>query len=215
MSLRLPDGATISIATTYGAAKTVSAVTNANPAVATSAAHGLVNATLVEVTSGWNKINNSIRRIANSVAGAFDFEGLDATDTAKYPAGGGIGSVRAITAFQQIQQIIGLSTTGGEQQYANTKLLENDFETQLPTYFSAQSLTLDIADDPSLPGYIALKAASDAGTQRAIKLQLKDGSFLLYNGIVSLNETPSLNAGEVMKVVATIALQGRPVRYAS
>jgi hypothetical protein len=76
-------------------------------------------------------------------------------------------------------------------------------------------MDLEIADDPLLPGYIALKAASDSGATRAIRLQLRNGSFLLYNGIISLNETPNLTKGSVMSVRATISLQGRPVRYAS
>lgn len=213
--LRLPDGATLLLATAYEAAKAMTALSNANPAVAAINANGYANGDFLEVTSGWNKINGSIRRAAGAAANAVNIDGLDATDVNQYPAGGGTGTVRKITTFTQIQQIIGVSTNGGEQQFATAKLLENNFETQLPTFFSAQSLEITIADDPALTGYIALKAASDSGATRALKLQLKDGSFLLYNGIVSLNETPSLNSGEVMTVTATFALQGRPVRYAS
>ena len=43
MSVKLPTGTTFAIATAYGASKTMSAVTNANPGVATlEAAHGVV-----------------------------------------------------------------------------------------------------------------------------------------------------------------------------
>lgn len=213
--LRLPDGATLLLATAYEAAKAMTAVTNANPAVASINANGYANVDFIEVTSGWNKINGSLRRVAGAAANAVNLDGLDTTDLNQYPAGGGVGTVRKITTWQQIQQVIGLTTNGGEQQFATAKLLENNFETQLPTFFSAQSLEIIIADDPALAGYIALKAASDAGVTRGLRLLLKDGSFLLYNGIVSLNETPTLNSGEVMTVTATFALQGRPVRYAS
>lgn len=215
MSLRLPDGATIFLATAYGAAKTVSAITNANPAVATSTSHGLANGAIIEVTSGWNLLNNTIQRVAGSVASAFNFDGVDSSLTSQYPSGSGAGSVREITTFQQIQQVVGLTTSGGDQQYATVNLLENNFETNLPTYTSAQTLELEIADDPTLPGYIALRAASKARTQRAIKFQLADGSFLLYNGIISLNETPNTTKGQVMTVKATISLQGLPVRYSA
>lgn len=214
MAAKLPDGAIVSIATTYGTAKTVSAITNANPGVATSTAHGLVNGDIVSFTSGWSNLNNRVVRVAGSVANAFNLDGLDTSSTSLYPTGSGTGSVQAITAFQQIAQIMGFSTSGGDQQFATFSFLEQNFETQIPTIFSAQSLSIDIADDPSLAGYIALKAASDARAIRALKIAMPDGSFILYQGYVSLNETPTVSKGQVMQVKATFSLQSRPVRYA-
>jgi hypothetical protein len=93
--------------------------------------------------------------------------------------------------------------------------LEQNFETQIPTVTSAMSISIGIADDPSLSGYIALKAAADQRAIRALRLQLPDGSFILYNGYVSFNETPTVTKGQVMQVKATLSLLARPVRYAS
>ncbi|HBL65901.1 MAG TPA: phage tail protein, partial [Achromobacter sp.] len=70
MSVSLPNGVIIALATAYGASKNITALTNANPAVATSAAHGITNGALVEVKSGWQKINERIVRIADAAAGA-------------------------------------------------------------------------------------------------------------------------------------------------
>ena len=64
MAVSLPDGATVAIATTYGAVKTVSAITNANPGVITSAAHGLLNGDFYELKSGWQKITDRIFKAA-------------------------------------------------------------------------------------------------------------------------------------------------------
>lgn len=215
MAARLPDGAIVSLATTYGTAKTVSGISNANPGVATSTAHGLANGALVSVTSGWSNLNNRVVRVAGSATNTFNLDGIDTTSVTQYPAGSGGGSVQEITGFTQIAQIMGFSTSGGEQQFATFSFLEQNFDTQIPTTLSAQSITLDIADDPTLPGYQALKAASDARAIRALRLSMPDGSFILYQGYVSFNETPSVTKGSVMQVRATFSLQGRPVRYAS
>ena len=215
MAAKLPDGAIVSIATAYGTAKAVSGITNANPGVATSTAHGLANGALMAVTSGWQNLNNKIVRVSASATNTFGLEGVDTTSTTLYPAGSGTGSVQEITAFTQITQIMGFTTSGGDQQFSNFSFLEQNYETQIPTIFSAQSISIDIADDPSLAGYIALKAASDARATRAVKLALPDGSFLLYQGYVSLNETPTGTKGQVMQVKATISLQSRPTRYAA
>ena len=213
MAARLPDGAIVSLATTYGTAKTVTAITNANPGVASSAAHGLANGALVAVTSGWSNLNNRIVRVAATAASTFNLDGIDTTSTLLFPAGSGTGSVQEITAFTQISQIMGFQTSGGDQQFTNVSFMEQNFETQIPTLTSAMSISIDIADDPTLPGYIALKSAADARAIRALKLQLPDGSFLLYQGYVSFNETPTLSKGQVMMVKANLSLQGKPVRY--
>ena len=60
MAARLPDGSTVSLAATYGAAKTITSISNANPAVATAAAHGFANGDLVVINSGWQRLNDRI-----------------------------------------------------------------------------------------------------------------------------------------------------------
>lgn len=215
MAARLPDGAIVSLATTYGSAKTVSGITNANPGVATSTAHGLSNGALLSVVSGWSNLNNRVVRVAGSATNTFNLDGIDTSSTSLFPSGSGAGTVQEITAFTQISQIMGFTTNGGDQQFTNFSFLEQNFETQIPTTFSAQSIQIDIADDPSLAGYIALKAAADARAVRALKIAMPDGSFILYQGYVSFNETPTVTKGQVMQVKATFSLQSRPVRYAS
>ena len=215
MAARLPDGAIVSLATTMGTAKTVSALTNAATGVATSTAHGFTDGDLVIMSSGWSNLDNRIVRVDNSATNVFDIEGVDTSSVTLFPAGSGTGSATEITAFTQITQIMGFATSGGDPQFATYSFLEQNFETQIPTISSAQTITIDIADDPALAGYIALKAASDARATRGLKITMPDGSFILYYGYVSLNETPSVSKGAVMQVKATFSLLGRPVRYAA
>lgn len=215
MAARLPDGAIVSLATTMGTAKTVSALTNATPGVATSTAHGLTDGDMVIMSSGWSNLNNRVVRVDNSATNAFDIEGVDTSSVTLFPAGSGTGSATEITAFTQITQIMGFSTSGGDQQFTTFSFLEQNFETQIPTITSAQTITIDIADDPSLAGYIALKAAADARATRGLKIAMPDGSTIFYYGYVSFNETPSVSKGAVMQVKATFSLLGRPVRYAA
>ncbi|WP_298406570.1 phage tail protein [Janthinobacterium sp.] len=213
MSISLPNGATLKLATVYGSAIAVSAASNANPVVLTAAAHGLANGDLVEVSSGWSRINNRIFRVSLSASGTFALEGLDTSNTTTYTPGGGAGSVRKITTLTQITQILETTSSGGEMGFTEVSLLENDFSTQLPTQASAQSIAISIADDPTLPGFIAVKAAAETRSPRALVVTLPNNSIILYNGIVSLDETPSLTKNSVMAVKSTFSLQGRPVRY--
>lgn len=213
MSISLPNGATLKLATVYGSVISITAASNANPAVLTAAAHGLANGDLVEVTSGWSRINNRIYRVSLSAAGTFALEGLDSSNTTTYTPGGGVGSVRKIATLTQITQILETTSSGGEMGFTEVSLLENDFSTQLPTQASAQSIAISIADDPTLAGFIAVKAAAETRSPRALVVTLPNNSVILYNGIVSLDETPSLTKNSIMAVKSTFSLQGRPVRY--
>lgn len=216
MAVALPNGAILALATTYVALDTVSAITNANPAVVTtSASHGVATGGFIEMTSGWSRINNRIFRAASASGSSLALEGLNSTDTNLFPAGTGTGTFREISAWTQISQIMGLTTSGGDRKFVTYSFLEQDFESQLPDVSNAMSLQIDIADDPTLAGYIALKAANDSGALTGLRLTLKGGSIVLYNGYVSLNETPVLNKGAVNTVKATFSLQGLPVRYSS
>jgi hypothetical protein len=216
LAVSLPNGVILSLATTYAAADTVTAVTNANPAVATTgSAHGITGGNFLEVTSGWSRLNNRIVRAASASGSSVTYEGIDTASTANYPAGTGVGSVREITGWTQISQILDLSTSGGEMQFVSYSFLEQDFESQLPTQASAMSLTFTVADDPTLAGYLAIKAAAETRALVGLKASLPNGSIILFNGYASFNETPTMSKGQIMGCQATFSLQGKPVRYAS
>ena len=67
MAISLPNGALVAIASGYGPVKTMSAITNANPGVATlEASHGIVAGDFFEVTSGWSRLTDKIIKAAQS-----------------------------------------------------------------------------------------------------------------------------------------------------
>jgi hypothetical protein len=216
MSVKLPNGATVAIASGYGASKTMSAVTNANPGVATlEASHGVVEGDFIEVTSGWSRLTDKIVRAGTVTTNDVQLEGIDTTLTSIYPAAGGAGTVREITGWTQLSQILESSSSGGEQQFATYQFLEGDSEKRIPTTKSAFGLSFRIADDPTLAGYILASAANDDRLQRAVKITLADGGVILYNAYISLNKTPSMTKNEIMACEVTLSLLAEPVRYAS
>lgn len=215
MAVSLPNGSIVAIASGYGSPVTVSAISNANPGVATAAAHGFVDGDYVEVTSGWSRLTDKVVRVDNATTGAFDLEGIDTTSTSIYPPGGGAGSARKISGFTQLAQIVGSTSSGGEQQFLTYQFLESDAEKRIPTFKSAAGITFNIADDPSLPGYQLAKQANDDSLPRAVRITLSNGAVLLYNAYISLSTIPSLTVNELMTVEVTLSLLAEPVRYAS
>lgn len=215
ISVSLPNGSTVGIASGYGVAKPISAISNDNPGVVSAAAHGFTDGKYVEVTSGWSKLTERVARVDNSTTGAFELEEISTLSTSLYPPGGGAGSAREITSFTQLAQITSSSSEGGEQQFLTYQFLESDSEKRIPTTKSAAGITFTVADDPTLPGYIIAKQANDDRLPRAILVTLSNGGKLLYNAYVSLSVIPSLTVNELMTVEVTLSLLSDPVRYAA
>lgn len=214
MAVSLPNGIVLALATAYAASLTVTIASNASEAVLT-VANTLTAGDYFEFTSGWSNANNRIFRAKTPSGTTVIAEGLDTTSTTLYPAGSGIGTIRKINTWTQITQIMGCTSSGGDAQYTTYSFLEQNYDSQIPTTTSAQSLALEIADDPALAGYVALKAAALTRATTALRATLPAGGAILYNGIIAFDETPSLSKGNLMTVKAGFALQGRPVRYAT
>lgn len=194
----------------------MSALSNADPAIATlELGHSVVDGDIIEVNSGWSKLNNKIVRAAVNSDADIEFEGINTSDTIAYPAAGGFGTVREVLSWTQLQQVLTSTSAGGEQQFLQYQFLEDDAQKQIPTFKNASSLTLSIADDPTLAGYILASQANDDRLKRAIRITLPGGSVLLYNCFVSLNKTPSLTVNELMACQVTLSQLAEVVRYAS
>jgi hypothetical protein len=215
MSVSLPNGSIISMAASYGTAVPLTAISNANPALVTSVAHGLADGDILEIRSGWSQLDQRILRVDDSVADAFDLESFNSSDTAKYPAGGGVGTAREVTAWTQITQILESTSQGGEQQFASYGFLEDSKERQLPTVKSAESIVLLIGDDQTLPWYDLMVAADEDRLPRAIRVRLPSGAIIFYNAYVTINKTPSLTRNEIMRLQATLSFVADTTRYAS
>jgi Phage tail tube protein, TTP len=212
MSVQIPNGAIFAIASGYGTAVTITALTNAANAVAT-ATNTFAVGDFIEVTSGWSRLTNKVVRLSAASGTNFTMEGVDTTNTTIYPAGAGTGTARKVTGYTQVAQVLTTATSGGEQQFLIYQFLESDAQKQLPTFKTPQTLTLSIADDATQPGFILMGVANDDRLQRAIKVTLPSGSILSYNGYVSLNRTPSLTVNELMACQGTISLLAEAVRY--
>lgn len=215
MAVRLPNGTTFAIAASYGAAKPFTDITNAKPPKVTSAAHGLTDGAIVEILSGWARLDGRVARVDSPTADEFALEGLDTSNTSVYPTGTGIGSVRVVQTWQQISQVLQSAASGGEQQFYNYSFLEDTGdEKQIPTIRSARSFALTLADDPSLAHYALLEAADEDREPRVIEMTLPGGSKLYFRAYVSFSKVPTTTKNEAMTITVTLSLTGDVTRYA-
>lgn len=213
---QVPTGTTFYIASAFGASKNTTIVTNASEAVVTSAAHGYSNGDILEVTSGWGRLNLRAFRIKSVTTDTFVLEGCDTTNTTFYPAGTGVGSVRKASTFQQITQVLGVSTSGGDPKNVAYKYIESDVEFSINDGFTATSMSLDLdADSNTTAGYTALKSLTEVQTNTILKTLKRSGAMSYQPCTVALNEAETYQDGQVNKVKCAFNGNNRLTRYAS
>lgn len=215
MAYTIANGSTIHIGSAVGSALTTTILTNAAPCVVTSTAHGLANGDYVVVTSGWSRLTDKVWRVANITANTFELEGSDTSSTSVYPAGSGTGSVKKVTTWTQLTQVLNVTSQGGEQQYATYQPLEGDREVRIPTVKSGGGLDIEVGDDPTLTGFQAFQTANDNRTAYAVRITSANSAKSLFYSYISADKVPQMNVNEVQKARISLSHLNEPVRYAT
>lgn len=213
MAYYLPEGSSQQFSSTFASAKTVSAVTNANPAVCTSTAHGYTTGDEVLFTSGWEDATDSVYKITVVDANTFRLDGLDTSNTSYFPAGSGVGTAQKISAWTAIPQVLTISGSGGDARFTDVNPLAKRNGIKIPTGFNAVSVTLSLGHDAANANYLAMIAISRTLTKVAFKQVLSGNSTTYGYGYMSVSEFPKLNNNQVNTVDAALTFLGRSISY--
>jgi hypothetical protein len=158
------DGGLLTEATTA-----ITGITQANPAVVTSASHGLSNGDRVFIASvaGMTEVNNKEFTVAGATTNTFQLSGIDSSAFTAYTSGGTVGKIVEVTTTYSVTDIF-------EINYAQSAdvlyLAHKDHEPAKLTRTTATSFTLadiDFVDGPWLDENITsttLYASADTGS---------------------------------------------------
>ena len=215
MAITLSTGTVIAIAKTYATADPVSNMSNATECVCTVlAGHGIVDGDYVEVTAGWGRLDQRIARIKSSAATTVTLEGIDTSNTTLY-SGTSTGSLRVITEWENLSQLKSMSTSGGDQQYADITAIDDVVTKQAPTVRSAVSMSIEVFDDPSLAWYNTVQAASESSVPRGIKLTTPNGAKTVGNTYWSQSAVPNIAKNDAVTTKIELSYASQQTRYAS
>jgi hypothetical protein len=213
------NGAVFSLASTFGATKTMSAITNASSAVATlEASHGVSVSDVVQiVTSGWSRAVGRTYRASAVATNDVTLSGFDTQNTTLYPAAAGAGTVREITAYTEVTQILAdtLSTSGGtprrqEFQYLADRSAQVELVGEDPADYSFQ-----IDFDPAASGHILLRTLSDSRVVTPFRIVYAGGQVEYGAGQVFLGVAGILAPNQSVRRQVSITLAGETVMYTS
>lgn len=194
MTIKSVIGATVSVASAYGPALTINALSNAADAVATLAATTGIGASgdVVKIASSWDRLND---RVAKTTLSGSDLTlvGMDTSSTTLFPATGGVpGTVTEVTTWTGIGQVKEWNATGGEQQYADITTIADYIQKQRPTQRSPVSFDLSVFWDPSLAWWATVEGIATAQTQAPMRILLADATVIYFQGYVSLQKIPTI-----------------------
>lgn len=150
--------AVLEVENTVGTATSITALTQANPGVATSAAHGLSNGDWVKlaVTDGMVELDEQLVRVANITTDTFELEGIDTTNYTTFSS----GTWQEVTAWYTLSSSTSLDLgNASPTELDGTKLISKRAVTLygLP---GSNSGTIAIHHEPHTSAVQKLKAAS-------------------------------------------------------
>lgn len=216
MSYNFPEGSRFLFSNTFAAAKTLAAMSNANPSVATSVAHGYVDNDELLLTSGWEDATDTVFKADQLTADTFSLLGLDTANTSFYSAGGGANSsAQKITNWLEIPQVLSIATSGGDPRFTTISPLARRNQINVPTGFNATSITLTLGHDAANANYQTMLGISRALQKVAFKMILSGGATTYGFGYLAVSEVPALNVNQANTVQASFTLLGRAISYAT
>lgn len=206
-------GVAVAMQSVIGAALTISAITKANPGVATSTAHGLANGDFVLLSGvqGMVQVNNRPFRVTGVTANTFNLEGEDTTLYDTFVS----GSAYKITFGTTFSTLLDCNVSGGEFAEIDTTTIHDNQATVVPGLPSALVITSNSIWDVSDPGLIAAKKASDLAAVRAFLFTFQNGQKYLINGYIGCTLSPGGSAQEKVTTPIKITANGGSTTYAS
>ena len=208
-------GAKFFYSTTFGPKKTVSSISNADPAVATATAHGFSNGQELLLLNGWEDAAESIWRAQGVDANTVKLEDLDTSDAEWFPTGTASGgSLQAVTDWQEIGQVLDVSNTGGGRRDITVSPLARRNSIVLPAGFEASGIDFTLGYDPTRVDQRAMDKISRRLSQRvAFKFLLPGGAKLYAYGYLQKSGVPQMAAQDVIKVNLSCSFLGMVSTY--
>lgn len=202
----------VAVQSVLAGAVTVTAISKANPGVVSATAHGYANGDFVLVTAaGMGQVDGRVFRVSGSAANTFNLEGEDTTNYDTFTS----GSVQKITFGTNLSTLVDVSASGGEFDMIETTTIHDSVRSVMPGVASAAVFDFNGIWDLADAGNIALKAASDAAAQRAVRFTFANGQKMLFSGYVGATMLPNGGSQELVKTAVKITAAGRPTYYAT
>lgn len=215
MGYSLPEGSSQQFANTFGAAKNITAITNASPAVATCAGHGFEDDDEILLLIGWEDATEAIYRVKSLTDDTFSILGLDSVDAEVFTAGGGKGTAQKVSDWQVIPKIENITPSGGDAKFTEANPMSRKRGIKIPAGFNAISLAISMGYDPTDEVYQDMLKISRASGKVGFKQIIKGAGSTYGYAYMTVSDFPKLTKGQINTVDATVSLIGATNSYSN
>lgn len=211
MALAKGRNVRVEFAATYGSPVTVSAVTQANPGVATATAHGQVDGTIGYMSSveGMVQLEGQAVRVDAPNTNDFQMQGLNTTS---YSAFSGTAQFVPVATWHTLAEATGYGLGGGESEKLDATALIDVIKQEEAGNLAAQTMTINVlAQDAPSAAMAALMALAQSGTKAVFRVLFPSGALRILYGEPSLPgedvQRGQLGTGSLSITVKGVILQ--------
>lgn len=202
----------VAVQTALAAAKTISAITKANPAVATSTSHGYSDGDiLVLKVTGMIEVNHRVVRVDNSTTNTFELEGVDSSLFSTFAA----GTAEKITFGAAAATFTDVSPSGGEAKSVDITTIHDDIDKEQPGSKTALSYSFSSLWDPTDAALLELVEADAVKGERALAITFGSGAKVYFNSYPFATLAPAGSKGEAVTTQVGFKLRGPIKAYSS
>lgn len=204
----------LEFATAFTAAKNVTAITNASPGVATSAAHGMANGTVGywTVPAGMVQLDGQATRVYNQAANTFELQGLSTTS---YSAFSGTPTFTPVSTWGLLSETIGYNLGGGAADQLDDSKLSDVIKQIVFGLLPGDVLNVDLLSQTFNSTVMQLvEDAAIASTYLTGRITLHDGSVRVFRGVPS-RPGESLSRAQLATGSFQIAVKGFALKGAA
>lgn len=193
-------GAAFRVETARAAAKTITAITAANPGVVSAAAHGYSPGDIIYVSGvvGMTQVNDRAYVAYNSASplpsGTFQLKGVNTSNYTAYTSG---GSAYKCT-MTKVGEVTNINVGGGGSQQIDVTNLDSEQIEQLAGLPNLGSISLDITLNHTDTGQAAFRDLFDASTPKVVTITTLSGYVLCATGFAS-NTSASLPLNDAQR----------------
>lgn len=205
----------IAVQSALATAQAISAITKANPGVATYVGADPANGDYIYLSSilGMSELDDRIFRVANDNAGANTLE-LEAENTTSYGTFSS-GNMQVVTFGTTLAIVTDLSVSGGDFDQIDTTTIHDSVKKQIPGAASPIVLSGSCIWDVADAGFVALKAASDIKAKRGVKISFANGQKTVFTGYIGFTGMPTGSAQDKVVTPFQVTMFGKPTTLAT
>ena len=213
MAVQVWSNVAVAMQSALGSNKTISAITKANPGVASSTSHGISDAAYVYLNNiqGMYQLDGRVVRVDNPLTSSFELEGVDTTSFGTFTS----GVANEVTFGTSLGTGLTINVSGGDFEFIDYTTIHDSVKKQLIGLANPTVINMDLIWDPSDASFSALKSAADNKAIRAFKFTFANGAIWTFAGYVGFTGAPTGGAQEVVKTPLVITSNGRLTYYTS